>query len=209
MKKLLLSLLLIFPLTRCGPNCGSGKVRAYYDLQEVNVVAAHTVRVTSSSGINKLIFPDLAAGRPVLPDSLALRVDGTVTYYADLRKPSGSSAWEAYACSPAPDGFRGSKESVKELTVRSEQDFDATHPAGSSLNEYFEYINTDDYTLTVVRPESVAEYTRKLPLMPPRNFVLRLRQAPAQKAGSYTFIIHYELTNGEMYMARTENITFK
>lgn len=209
MKKLLLSLLLVFPLTRCGPNCGTGKVRAYYDLQEVNVVAAHVVRVNSPSGSSSLIFPDLAAGRPVLPDSLALRVDGTVTYYADHRKPSGSSAWEAYACSPAPDGFRGSKESVKELTVRSEQDFDATHPAGSSLNEYFEYINTDDYTLKAVRPESVAEYTRKLPLMPPRNFVLRLRQAPAQKGGSYTFIIHYELTNGEMYMARTGNITFK
>ncbi|MBD0255876.1 MAG: hypothetical protein ICV83_09165 [Cytophagales bacterium] len=209
MKKLLLSLFLMFPLTRCGPNCGTGKVRPYYDLQEVNVVTAHVVRVTSPSGSSSLIFPDLAAGRPVLPDSLALRVDGTVTYHASIREPFGRSAWEAYACSPAPDGFEGSKESVKELTVRSEQDFDATHPAGSSLNEYFEYINTDDYTVDVVRRESVAEYTRRLPLMPPRHFVLRLRMAPAQKAGSYTFTVHYELTNGEVYTARIDNITFR
>jgi hypothetical protein len=209
MKKLLLSLLLVFPLTRCGPDCGTGKVRPYYDLQEVNVVAAHAVHVTSFSGSSKLIFPDLPAGRPVLPDSLALRVDGTVTYHADLRKPSGSSAWEAYACSPAPDGFQGSKESVKELAVRSEQDFDATHPAGSSLNEYFEYINTDDYNGDHSQTKSLTDYTRTLPAMPPRDFVLRLRQAPAQKAGSYTFTVYYELTNGEVYTARTGNVTFK
>jgi hypothetical protein len=209
MKKLVLSLFLLFPLTRCGPDCGTGTPRPYYDLQGVNVVTAHVVRVNSPSGSISLTFPDLAAGRPVLPDSLALRVDGTVTYHAGIREPFGGSAWEAYACSPKPDGLKGSKESVKELTVRSEQDFDATHPAGSSLNDYFEYINTDDNTVRIMRPESVAGYTRRLPQMPPRNFVLRLRQAPAQKAGSYTFTVHYELTNGEVYTSRTENVTFR
>jgi hypothetical protein len=63
---------------------------------------------------------------------------------------------------------------------------------------------------TEYRPvENLADYTKTFPAMPPRNFALRLRQAPAQKAGSYTFTIHYELTNGEMYMARAENVTFK
>ncbi len=208
MKKLLLSLLLIFPLTRCGPNCGTGRSRPYYDLQAVNVVVAHVVRVTSSSGGTSLTFPNLPAGRRIPPDSLALRVDGTVTYYGGIWKPFGRSAWEAYACSPEPDGLKGSQESIKELTVRSEQDFDATHPAGSSLNEYFEHINTDYYSRDSVRTQSLTDYTRRLPLMPPREFVLRLRQAPAQRAGTYSFTLHYELTNGEVYTARTGSVTF-
>jgi hypothetical protein len=93
--------------------------------------------------------------------------------------------------------------------VRSEQDFDATHPAGSSLNEYFEYVAINEYRTKHQPVENLVEYGRKLPAMPPRNFALRLVKSPTQTASPYAFTLHYELTNGEMYMARIGNITFR
>jgi hypothetical protein len=209
MKKLVLSLLVFFPLKGCLPNCGQGDVRPYYDLQGINLFASRVVRVDQAPGSTNLVVAALQAGRLIPPDSLVLEVTSTVTYHAALRSNPWASPWEAYACSPKPNGLEGSKESVKELTVRSEQDFDPTHPAGSPLNEYFEYVSVNEYRSKFQPVENLADYGRKLPAMPPRNFALRLLQAPAQKVGPYTFVLHYELTNGEMYMARIDNITFK
>jgi hypothetical protein len=209
MKKLVLSLLLIFPLKGCLPNCGQGDVRPYYDLQGINLFASRLVRVDQAPGSTNLVVSTLPTGRLIAPDSLVLEITATVTYHAALRKNPWASPWQAYACSPMPNGLEGSKESVKELVVRSEQDFDLTHPAGSSLNEYFQYVAVNEYRTQYQPLDNLVDYDRKLPAMPPRNFALRLVKSPTQTTSPYTFTLHYELTNGEMYMARIDNITFR
>ena len=209
MKKIALSLLLFFPFAGCLPNCGQGDVLPYYDVQGINAFADRVVRVEGAYGSTKFIVNSLPEGRPVIPDSLVLEVAASVTYHAGLPRNPWAGAGAAYACSPKPNGEEGSKESVKELVVRCEQDFDATHPAGSSLNEYFEYVSVSEYRSQFVPVGNLADYVQQFPAMPPRNFALRLLKAPAQKAGPYTFTIYYELTNGEAYTVRTGGIAFR
>ncbi len=149
----------------------------------------------------------LPEGQPLVPDSLVIAVTGDVTYYATPPRGRSASPWAAYACDPVPPGYEGTKEEVQAITVRCDQDFDATHPAGSSLNAYFDYLNGS--YLTYVRVSNLVEYSNQFPVPAERSFGLRLRQAPDRKTGTYTFTVEYALTNGEVLTARTRDITFK
>jgi hypothetical protein len=210
MKKLLLFLILVFPFSHC-TDCSftdlKRNAKPYYDLQSITALPLQVIGIDSSTGSPFLKLGAFAEAKPLVPDSLVIAITGDVTYYASHSPSRSVSPWAAYACDPVPPGDKGTKEEVQAITVRCDQDFDATHPAGSSLNAYFDYLNGS--YLTRNRVGNLAEYSNQFPVPAERYFGLRLLQAPDRKTGTYTFTVEYALTNGEVLTARTRNITFK
>ena len=211
MKKLVLFLLLVFPFTHCN-DCTFADLnrdtKPYYDLQGITVLPLQVIsiddRFNNSPSYNVERFPE---AQPLVADSLVIALSGNVAFYGNLPSRRSASPWAAYACDPVPNGYKGTEEEVQAITVRCDRDFDATHPAGSSLNAYFDYLNGGYFRR--VREDNLAEYGKRFPLPAARSFGLRLLKAPDQKTGTYTFTVEYALTNGEVYTARTRNITFK
>ncbi len=210
MKKLVLSLFLLFPFTHC-TSCGLGNpskdVKPYYDIQKFEAYSWQVTRIVSESYGTVVSVKPVPEAQPVIADSLVIALTGEVTYYGRNQPPGGGSGWAAYACDPMPPGSAGTKEEVQQITVRCDRDFDASHPAGSSLNAYFDYL--DGRPAWSTRVDNLDAYSKGFPRQASRDFGLRLLQAPAQKTGTYIFTVEYALTNGEVYTARTGNITFK
>ncbi len=206
MKKLLLSLALIFPLVRCIDDCGKDS-KPYFDLQGIR---AEAVRIININNAQAGYARTIGNGEKVKPDSLLLVVAGEVRYYSLNTSSHFGDSWAAYACDVDPPGSRGTKEQIKAITVQSGQNFDATHRAGSSLNEYFEFTPMRGYNYEpTANPINLTEYTQQFPVQAHQGFSLRLTQAPANLNQAYTFTITYELTNGEVYTAQTGETWFK
>lgn len=211
MKKLLLSLLLVFPFSRC-TDCSFTDLKRnskpYYDLQGISVLPLQIISIDNRFGdspsLNLEQFPE---AQPIIPDSLVIAVTGNVTFYGSIPHDRSGNPWAAYACDPVPNGFKGTEEEVKVIDIRCDRDFDAAHPAGSALNPYFDYLSGSYFSPR--RIDNLAEYNKQLPKQADRYLGLRLLKAPDRKAGSYTFTIEYALTNGEVYTAKTRSITFK
>ncbi len=210
MKKLLLSLFLLFPFNGC-TSCGLGNpskdVKPYYDIQGFKAQSWQATRISNDSYGTVVSVKQVPEAQPVIADSLVIALIGEVTYYSQNEHPGGGGGWAAYACDPMPSGFKGTTEEVQEITVRCDRDFDATHPAGSSLNVYFDYFAGSPYSN--LRTDNLNEFSKQLPVQAARDFMLKLMRAPDRKTGTYTFTVEYALTNGEVLTARTQNITFK
>lgn len=52
----------------------------------------------------------------------------------------------AYATEPCPEGEKGSKESIKSISIKSNSDIDNNYMAGSELSSIFKYNNQNDGT---------------------------------------------------------------
>ena len=210
MKKLVLSLFLLFPFngcTSCGLSNPSKDVKPYYDIQRFKAQPWQVTRLGNESYGTVVSVKQVPEAQPIIADSLVIALMGEVTYYGQNEQLRGGGGWAAYACDPMPSGFKGTTEEVQEITVRCDQDFDAAHPAGSSLNVYFDYFAGSPYSN--LRTGNLNEFSKQLPVQAAREFMLKLMKAPDQKTGTYTFTVEYALTNGEVLTARTRNITFK
>lgn len=141
----------------------------------------------------------LAADEPIAAADVRLEINLQARYYSFKVCQSG---WlpTAYACEPSQiPGYGGTTEILDSLEVRGTNAYDATHPAGSSLND-----------LLVNQSSGLA-----LPVAPMRGTApeqyglsLQLRQGPAQ-AGPQQFMLRYRLTNGETYVARTPRLVLR
>ncbi|MFT6323384.1 MAG: hypothetical protein ACJAWO_000936 [Halieaceae bacterium] len=70
-------------------------------------------------------------------DTLTLNITGSEVRYLTLAKPSFNLFPMAYALSCESEGYRGLKNAVSLIEITSNQDFDSTHLAGTSLNDLF------------------------------------------------------------------------
>lgn len=123
----------------------------------------------------------------------------TYGHWSVPETPFGRWATAVYACDCNSPGYLGSQEKLTSITVKTAFDFDATHPAGSVINE-----------LTLITanaaPNKIAlnDYVKKGPF--PYNevnyFDLVLTRSPAAK-GPFALDVTVELDNGEVYTTRT------
>ncbi|MBC6697757.1 hypothetical protein [Hymenobacter sp. BT190] len=189
-KKLLLLGALTLVLPACNLLCGDCcdlRPPGNYDITGTLLVALGT-----STGRTATV---LAANAPVRAMELRLQL-GLDTRMVAAHRPVGVSG-VAYACSPLEPGFT---EQLDSLAITSRFDFDALHPAGTSLNDV---LTTFDWS------ESLNDYLRVQAGRPEVALpLLTLRAVPAQ-AGPQQFRVFYRLTNGEEYTAETLPVTIQ
>lgn len=123
------------------------------------------------------------------------------TYGNLLRQREFPTSWgrAAYACDCNPPGYLGTQEKLKSMTIRTAFDFDATHPAGSVLNEFTTVtVNSgaNGVPLNAYLSKGLVAYQEG------NQFNLVLTQAPSAK-GPFALDITVELDNGEVYSTRT------
>ncbi len=135
-----------------------------------------------------------------------------VSLYYHIRAYSqrGRAGWGmvAYACDCVEPGSAGSKERLTNLAIRTVFDFDAAHPAGSSVIDIATLTGgyrADNYKKVSF---SVADFLAKGPVSyeDVKQFSrLTLTTPPTQK-GPFALAITVTLDNGEVYTARTTAI---
>ncbi|SHL69177.1 hypothetical protein [Hymenobacter psychrotolerans] len=181
MKKLLLALLISVGLPAC-ETCGPFK-QEYYDIVGLQALL---MRQTAAA------VQVLTTGQRVSAADLQLQLRLDTQLYSAQPAPTGGFA--AMACDyPSPSYT----ESIDSLTVTSRYDYDAQHPAGSSLNDLVQL--EDEYGQQISLREWLV-VPRQIGSFP--NMVFRFRQAPA---GSLVqqFRVRQHQTNGEVYTAET------
>ena len=108
---------------------------------------------------------------------LSVQVDDSFGYYC--RRPFSLIPC-ANACKP-DNSAAPLEETVGDVTISSNHNFDAQHAAGSSLNDLFYYAGTG-----FPQPENTYRYY--------------LRSAPAD-TGTHIFTVQFTLTNGRLITA--------
>ncbi|RAK65747.1 hypothetical protein [Hymenobacter edaphi] len=181
-KTLLLLAGLLIGLPGCD-ECGPFK-QQYIDVNEARLLATRA-RPGSSVVI-------VGSGETVAAAELQLQLLLRGPAYSAVPERAGGFA--AVACEPADPQFT---ETVDSLRVSSLYDFDAAHPAGTSLNDF---IQTSDgsgrpvsLTSLLATPQAAGWLNHK---------ILTLAQAPAG-AHPQQFRVRCHLTNGEVYQAET------
>lgn len=190
LKKLLLlgALTLVLPACNllCGDCCDLGPPGNY------DITGTLLTALSTSNGGNVLV---VAPNAPVRSTELRLQLSLDTRVVAAHRPVGGSGV--AYACSPRDPEFT---EQLDSLVITSRFDFDAQHPAGTSLNDV---LTTFDWS------ESLNDYLRERAGRPDIVLpLLKLRTVPAQ-AGPQQFRVFYRLTNGEEYTAEAVAVTIQ
>ncbi|GAA4372871.1 hypothetical protein GCM10023186_02810 [Hymenobacter koreensis] len=182
-------LLLWAPLYACEDECGSEPALAYFDVEGANLFALNS----PANQTSRSIVPNESVSRP----NLLLAMSLPVRYYSSAPARGGN---RAYACSPLEPGQLGTDERVDSLTIRSRFDYDAQHPAGSSLNDLvaLDYLPSG----LILEPNRIAEANGQ----PLKQLNFRLRRAPTA-SGPQQFRVRLRLTNGEVYTAETVSFT--
>lgn len=182
-KKLLLFAILTLVLPACDLFCGdccnlgpAGK----YDITGTVLTALRT-----DIGRNAMV---LGTNESIRSADLRLQI-ALNTQLTAFRSSGGGSV--AYACSPADPEFI---EQLDSLAITSRFNFDAQHPAGTSLNDVFASFDWSENLNDYLRQQA-GRPSGRLPL-------LTLRSGPAQ-AGPQQFRVFYRLTNGEEHTAET------
>lgn len=166
-----------------GGRCGSGEYNAKDICVQVDSLHIGARYASDDNG------RDLDANAHIRATNLVLV---TTFYGPDVvcvrPRTDNSFVTTAYACSPVlPDYVV--KDHIIEMTITSNEDFDAEYPAGSNLNAYFNLP-----ALTDVNSNEFSDYTASNEIAEHRA---RLQQAPA-KEGLHTFTISYKMNSGRV-----------
>lgn len=131
-----------------------------------------------------------------------INIDYLVDYHADVSPKSWSFSImnSALACSCLL-GWEGSEdESLSSFDIITLNDFDAEHPAGSSIIDQFNYIGSQFENDN--RP--LSEFLiLQVGLLMEEDMKLRLRKAPETTA-AFQFQVQMELSTGEFYEVDSE-----
>lgn len=142
-----------------------------------------SVELLGSSGI--LDSNDYVSGK-TLAIKVQMQSEATTCFARPSVNPFISSA---NACTPPPP-LVSYKGAIKEIIITSNADYDATHPAGTNLNEYFKSsagdndVNSYRFESNVSQP-SVEYYMDKSPA----------------NTGKHIFTITYRMVNGTEFTA--------
>lgn len=107
----------------------------------------------------------------------------------------------AYACSPVIN-FR-SKDPVATIVITSDSTFDGTHPAGISLNEYFEIPEISELNKLLTYEQGSYQDSLGVSLQ-----YFKLKQAPAVD-GIQKFSVTVNLLSGTTYKAECQPVRLK
>jgi hypothetical protein len=191
----ILLLLLVTGLPACdwngdwGDYCGGSR---YIDVEGVELRAFREPFVPGSQ--------PLPAGQSIRFSELRLQLNLQQKRWSAAPTRGGFRAW-ADCSDPEND------EAVDSLTITSRYDYDARHPAGTSLNDLVLVVPMSGAASpgTAVTLQSLFQHAPFTVLHFPVGW-LALTAAPAQP-GPQQFRVRYHQTNGEVYQADTPLLT--
>ena len=177
-------------------DCDFGPVDEFFDIQNLDLEAFKTDE-------NLNCCAPLVLGDTIpFADFRHIEMIFEVDFVAD-NTPAFSFFNALYACSPVLPGDAGSKEEAfTDISVVTLRDFDAVHPAGSDISDYFSISE-----FRGVPPKSIdafleGESGRNVQLP---SYILTLDSFP-QTDRTLKFEVTVALSNGEFYVA--ENTPF-
>ncbi|HEY9177703.1 MAG TPA: DUF5034 domain-containing protein [Flavipsychrobacter sp.] len=139
----------------------------------------------------KTNYQSISANQAVRAEELVFEVtllgNDVVCYKQSKPNPFISSA---YACTP-PLPIYNIKDSIEGISITSNHDFDATHPAGASLNEYFKMPDFKEFNALVANGGYGAVYDAEKALQ------LRLEQSPSD-TGTHVFTLTLKHKSGNV-----------
>ncbi|WBO84931.1 hypothetical protein [Hymenobacter yonginensis] len=188
MKKLLLCALAIIGLPACDI-CGP------FDEQFGDVTGLTMVAVQHRAGTSVQV---LTAGQSASVAEFKLLMRLNVRLYSAAPVPTGG--FSAMACDYPSPSYEAQVDSI---TITSRYDFDAQHPAGTSLNSL---LRLDDGYASSQRLSDLMKDPQYIPYLQDRN--LQFTQAPTSSA-TQQFRVRYHQTNGEVYTAETVPVTIQ
>lgn len=144
-----------------------------------------------------------------ITDSIAyykagIRLSAQVNFYA--RVFSGESS--LMACSPVPNGEKGSKETIASFQIVSASDFDAAHPAGSDLKDILtvrikSYVDSNP-------PDSAPKLDEYIASKPnPAMFYTLLFTKGPTASKKHVFTLNYSQSDGQRFTVTTPQLTFQ
>lgn len=137
-------------------------------------------------------------------DSLVLVTHRKSISYLATNKPNILSPFQnsVYAMS-CDKGFDGDKYPVTQVNFVSDTDFDANHPAGSSLNDLI-FVKGYDYELNEYRLGLLNTF----PLENLHSYFLYIKTIPEINS-SHTITITIERTNGDIFSGTSPTVTWE
>jgi hypothetical protein len=177
----LLSISLLLLLPACESACPSPPT--FVDVEGINLM--HYSRQT---GV-------LANGQVVRANDLMLRLELVERLYtASLPRRGGFAAWAD--CTPPEPTYT---EQVDSLLVTSRNDYDAQHPAGTSLNDLIRITHRGGNVALqdfLTRPQGVESITKQYLTV----------TAPPARSANQQFQVRIHLVNGEVYKTAVSTI---
>lgn len=215
MKRNSILFLFIVLLSSCqdnspNPLCGSSRAE-FYDIQDITVngLLYEGTDPVYTFSYRKLI----PVGQVVTSYNfiLELKASTNIRYVKNTKNQltNLSIISSAQACSPA---LPITNEIISMLNITSSDDFDATHPAGSNLNELFTVVYTNgngaktDFYLNGIKTYNVNEFVAAAP-QGMMSIHLKLIQSPSISK-TQNFKIEYMQTDSDYYELFLKNITF-
>ena len=149
----------------------------------------------------------MGAGEAVALADHHLSVRYQVSYFSAKPSRPARSAFslinQAVACDCLDDGYLGSKERLKSLTVVTLNDFDAQHLANDTINDLLRITTLPD------KSEDLTTYLRgDTALIGQQDYVLYLQKRPALRT-DFAAKITVALQNGESYTTTTLPVTIQ
>ncbi|QNH61506.1 hypothetical protein [Hymenobacter sediminicola] len=181
-KKILLVALVSIGLPAC-EKCGPFK-KEYYD-----IVGVQALLLRQPAGAAGQV---LTTGQSVSTADLQLRLRLDTRLYS--ARPASTGGFAAMACDPTGPEYT---EAIDSLTVTSRFDYDAQHPAGSSLNDLVQLENEYGQLIPLREWLAVPRVVGEGP-----DPAFRFRQVPASSLVQQ-FRVRYHQTNGEAYTTET------
>ncbi|HEY9177848.1 MAG TPA: hypothetical protein VIN07_09170 [Flavipsychrobacter sp.] len=160
--------------------CGCGSVES-----ERYCISINNTTLTAYNNADSL--PVAVGNTDVAGKALLLRLKIQQNTVLCLRKHSFSLINNAYATSCRYDDTYVELDSVVQVVITANKEYDATHQAGSVLNDYFHQESSKDHDNDVVIKEYYA------------------LQSP-EKAGVFTFTIQLLLADGNLIEAKSEPV---
>ena len=179
---------LLLPVGCDDDDCG-GLGFSYID---ITGITGQNVRLPDDNYRNEETLPDQAS---VSFETYALRIIPTAEYTNQRAEITGSWGGRAYACSPA---LPEPTEKIADIAVFSNTAYeqfssDRVIAAGERLNNIIKVY--DRWSGRIV---GLPDFLLDAPSASDFGFLLQLTTAPAQEA-THTFMVRYELDNGETY----------
>lgn len=206
MKIKTLILLAILMIGGCVCDCDDSERPNYYDITGINADSHILAKRLGNQTEGEY---RLSINEKVSYDKLVIILIPTKTfYYGKKNKTMGLSfVNSAYACKcdDSMPGEMGSKEQLSEIKIYSDTPLNMGGNPSELLNQYFEMSGlTGDTYDKFFDLETVLNSKPVLSILP---FKFRLKAKPTA-ALNYKFTFHIKLTNGESYIATTQEIVF-
>lgn len=168
------------------PPCGSGNPLPFFDIKGIN-----QVNNLKDSG-NSTVLNEEVNLKDYRMDIIL-----DLTYYAFLQK----NGFNSTACSPVPNGYRGTNEKINYIKITADKSYDEKHAANTSLNNLVRIYNFSGGQKA--SNQTLDDYLKSI-LFSPVGYGLTVTFAtPPSKKQSLAFTVEYALTNGEKYTAKT------